>query len=334
MTSADTRILITGGSGFIGTNLVDYYISKGLTVLSFDSKTPKKSEHLPLWKKVDILDKDLLTKEVIGFNPTHVYHLAARTDLDEKKELAGYAANTEGVSNMIAALSGCTALKRVAFTSSMYVCTPGHDPAHYEDYSPHTVYGRSKVESERIVRQAMSGKYDWFILRPTSIWGPWFGHPYNEFFHHVRRRTYFDIKGKTATKTYGFIFNSITQMDKLMFTDANKINGKTFYIGDHPGLNINRWALEIAHQLGLRLIPMPLFIIKAGSWFGDVINVFGFNFPLQSFRMKNMTTDNTISLLSDTRALAPEQPYSLEEGVAITLQWLKEHDEAFRSNAR
>ena len=53
-------------------------------------------------------------------------------------------------------------------------------------------------------------------------------------------------------------------------------------------------------------------------------NVFQNPFPLYSFRVKNMTTDNVVNLLSDTKKLIPEQPYSTEEGVAYTLKWMRD----------
>ena len=50
------RILITGGSGFIGTNVVDYYLSQGFDVLSVDKNKPKKIQHLKCYKEVNIED--------------------------------------------------------------------------------------------------------------------------------------------------------------------------------------------------------------------------------------------------------------------------------------
>jgi len=322
----EIRLLITGGSGFIGTNAVSYYIGKGITLLNIDISRPKDESQTPFWKAVDILNLPNLKKTVLDFNPTHVLHLAARTDLDEKQSIEEYKVNTIGVENLLVALSQCVNLKRVIFTSSMYVCVPGYNPTNYDDFAPHTLYGESKVRTENIVKKYNSETFEWVIIRPTSIWGPWFGHPYNDFFHHVAKRTYFNIIGKTATKTYGFIGNSIYQIDQIMFCEKKLVNKRVLYIGDYPGLNINAWAIEIATQFGIKLIPVPLVIIRFASWFGDFLSIFGIKFPLQSFRFKNMITDNTISLLRDTLEIAPQQIYSVKQGVALTLRWLKENE--------
>ena len=50
------RILITGASGFIGTNLLEDLISKNYEVLNIDWNVPKISERKNVWKKIDIVD--------------------------------------------------------------------------------------------------------------------------------------------------------------------------------------------------------------------------------------------------------------------------------------
>lgn len=326
-----TKILVTGGSGFIGTNVVSYYLAKGCQVLTIDTMPPKDQAHLPFFRRVDILDLELLKRTFSEFQPTHIFHLAARTDLDEKVDIKGYEANTTGVENVISALSVCQQLQRVMFTSSMYVCFPGYNPNSYSDYTPHTLYGKSKVMTENIVHASTIIRPEWVMIRPTSIWGPWFGVPYNLFFHHVKRGTYFIVKGKTANKTLGFIGNAVDQMDKLMFAPKDVVNKKTFYIGDYPGLNINDWAKEVSRQLNVKLFTLPLFVLRMGGWFGDVVGFFGIRFPLQSFRVKNMTTDNVIGLLEDTLTVTGKQhPYSISEGVRITIDWLKATDPEFQ----
>jgi len=323
------KILITGGSGFIGTNLVEHYVTKGYRVLSLDKAPPKIQNHLSIWKQVDILDLESLSANIQAFQPSHIIHLAARTDLDEKKNIEGYKTNTLGVENLLTASKGCSDLKRVMFTSSMYVCQPGYQPTHYDDYLPHTVYGQSKVLSEKIVKEKSLLPFEWLIIRPTSIWGPWFGHPYKDFFYHVKKKTFVLMSGKTATKTYGFIYNSIVQIDHLLFTDSATVNQKTFYIGDHPALNVNEWAEEVSQQLNIHLFQVPKIIIRFGAWFGDFLGLCGIKFPLQSFRLKNLTTDNEINLLYDTLKVTPKVPYSTKDGVSITLKWLQKYDKNF-----
>src|SRR5688572_9329654 len=81
------RVLITGGSGFIGTNLVASLLAEGVPLVNLDVAEPLNQAHNGYWQQVDILDPARLTAAVQRFAPTHVVHLAARTDLGERKSL-------------------------------------------------------------------------------------------------------------------------------------------------------------------------------------------------------------------------------------------------------
>jgi GlcNAc-P-P-Und epimerase len=50
------KVLITGGSGFIGTNLIDSFLKDGYSVLNVDRRQPIKDAHSPYYKEADILD--------------------------------------------------------------------------------------------------------------------------------------------------------------------------------------------------------------------------------------------------------------------------------------
>ncbi len=94
--------MITGASGFIGTNLVEHYRRTGWEVVNADVAPPRNRDHASYWRKLDILDGAAFRDLVRGVNPTVFIHLAARTDL-RGATAADYAANVDGVRNAIAA---------------------------------------------------------------------------------------------------------------------------------------------------------------------------------------------------------------------------------------
>ena len=108
---------------------------------------------------------------------------------------------------------------------------------------------------------------------------------------------------------------------QILYADTRDDNNKVFYIGDYAPTNIEEWGNEIAEQLGTRIIKMPYFLIKLTAFLGDALKVVGVNFPMTSFRLKNMTTDNIIDL-SNTKMIAPNLPYTRKEGVRATLKWM------------
>lgn len=316
------KILVIGGSGFIGTNFVEYCLQSKIEVLSFDINPPKKATHYNIWRKINIEEYDSFKENLIDYSPDYIVHLAARTDLNGKT-IEDYSANTKGVRNLINIINQLPNLKKILITSSMLVCHTGYYPKDQFDYSPTTVYGTSKVETEKIVWENMPS-CDWAILRPTSIWGPWFGEPYRNFFDMVISRKYFHIGSKGCTKTYGYVGNATYQIKQILFTETIDKNNKVFYIGDEKPTNIEEWGNEIASELGYKIFKMPFFVIKCAALFGDVLKKVGIHFPMTSFRLKNMTTNNIIDLSATTK-IAPNPPFTRHEGIINTLSWLKNY---------
>lgn len=316
------RLLITGGSGFIGTNAVEHF-SNDFEIMNIDLKTPKLDKHAKFWKKVDIRDYNALERAITDFNPDYILHLAARTDLDGTC-LDDYSSNTIGAANVIKVASKLRNLKKIVVTSSMLVCHVAYHPKDQFDYSPTTFYGKSKVVTEQHVWNA-NLKCDWAIIRPTSIWGPWFGEPYRKFFDMVKKRMYFHFGSRGGcTKTYGYVGNSVYQIERILKTETSNRDKKVFYIGDRPAINISEWADQIGNELGFQIPTVPWVVVKFAACVGDMLKIFGVHFPMTSFRLKNMTTDNVISL-DLTYAIAPELPYDRSTGVKKTLKWLEKH---------
>jgi nucleoside-diphosphate-sugar epimerase len=315
------KIIVTGGSGFIGTNLMYELINAGHTVLNIDKKDPREKKHTPYFKKVDILNLELLSKTIQDFEPEIVIHLAALTDIIGK-DLNYYRSNIEGTENMVKALSNIPTLKRVVYTSSMYVSEPGIVPKDYDTYAPHTAYGESKVKNELLVKSLKNLSYDWVIIRPSSIWGPWFETPYITFFKTVYEKKYFSF-GKACTKTYGYVGNTVYQIMKIMEANIDEVKNKTFYLGDLPATNISEWANEISIGMNKGLIrKVPYLFLKFIALFGDMLKLINVQFPLNSFRLNNMATNNILPV-EDIYKIAGEPPYTRKEGLVKTLAYMQ-----------
>ena len=215
-------------------------------------------------------------------------------------------------------------LKRIIIASSMLVCRLGYIPKDFNDYAPNNLYGESKVLTEKIVKQY---KINWVIIRPTSIWGPWFREPYFNFFKLVIRGLYFNIPESLAsTKTYGYVENTCNQIYAILIAEDDNVLHKYFYIGDEDPINITKWANLIRAQINKnKLIILPVFFLKIGSKIGDILlKYFKIkNFPLNTFRYTNMTTNNIIEDLDRTNKLVKKESLiPIELGVKITLDWI------------
>ena len=313
------KILVTGGSGFIGTNLIEKFAAKGYNIKNIDFKEPINKKHKKFWENIDITNLSEFKFSVDSFNPDYIIHLASRTDLDGLS-LNDYQTNITGVENLMKITQDLSSLKKILITSSMLVCPADYNPKDQFDYRPTTIYGESKVLTENKV-WSNPPKCDWSIIRPTSIWGPWFGRPYKTFFQLILDKKYFHIGNRSCTKTYGYVGNTVYQIEKILFSNTLDKNNKVFYLGDYESINIEDWANQIAKKLGYTIRKMPYFSIKLAAFFGDFLKYFKVNFPMNTFRLKNMTTNNIVNL-SSTKLIAPNLPFDRTYGIKETLEYI------------
>lgn len=286
---------------------------------------PRNPQHASCWTKLDILDAAAFGELVRAVDPDVFIHLAARTDL-RGTTAADYAVNVDGVRNAIAAARSASALSAAVFASSMLVCALGYRPRRDDDYCPTTEYGRSKVEGEMIVRREAGDSLPWMIVRPTSIWGPWFAEPYREFFTAIQRGIYLHPRGVRVRRSYGFVYNSVFILDRLAQHARGAGHRRTFYVADYQPVELRTWAEGIRAALdapAIRDVPLPF--LRAGARVGDVLKLAGMrNPPLSSFRLNNLLTDAVYDL-EPTRSLCGPLPFSTRDGVAATVAWMRNH---------
>jgi GlcNAc-P-P-Und epimerase len=319
-----SRIFITGGSGFIGTNLVQVLVNSGSEVLNFDRRVPLNRHHRAYHQIGEILDPEGLHSAIQSFQPELVIHLAGRCDLDGLS-LADYAANTTGVQNIISAIRGAGCVKRVVFASSRYVHPTAAQPQGDAEYAPFTFYGASKAEGEKIVR-ASGLEIPWVLLRPTSIWGPWFGIPYRGFFDTVRQGLYVHPRGERLYKTYGYVGNVVHQIKQFLSVPAEFVHGRVFYVADYQPIEIRKMAETIREAFGAPVVrEVSMTVLRSLAKVGDGAKKVGWkNPPLTSFRLSNLRTQMVYDM-SATEAIVGLCPYTTEEGVRSTVDWIKQH---------
>lgn len=133
------KVIVTGGSGFLGKRLCRKLIGNGHTVLSYD-----------VLQGYDILSPEQLDRTFAEFGPHSIVHLAACSDLNiyaEKPEIS-YKINVIGTRNILAACEKHNV--RLLFASTC--CAYGNNDCHPSDETsptcPTEPYAASKKESE------------------------------------------------------------------------------------------------------------------------------------------------------------------------------------------
>lgn len=322
ITGLELKTLVTGGSGFIGTNLVDALLGAGREVLSLDVRPPRKSERAGIHRAVDVLDPVGLRRVFEEFRPDEVVHLAARTDFSGRADPDGYRVNTEGTSNVLAAVARCPSVARLIHASSNVVPREDEPPA---GTGRGLTYEASKTEAERILR-ASGLACDWCVVRPCFVWGPWLGPPFCEFFLAIARGRYFHLGRINPPKLHGYVGNVVFQIVRLLEAPGEQVRGEVFYLADYEPTTVEEWSKLIARKLGRpapRRLPEPL--VRAAAWSGDLLGALGYGrAPLTSTRLKHMRTDTTDTPIETTRRVAGRLPFTLEQGVDETIAWLRQ----------
>lgn len=316
------RVLVTGAAGFIGRALTRELATSGHIVFALDM-LPVDFGHPSVTTLVgDLRDRGFVDRAFATSQPEILVHLAARTDLDEKTDLSGYDSNIGGVRNLVDAVASTPSVKRGIWTSSQLVCRVGHVPKRDQEYCPHTLYGQSKVLTEKIVREGDGGGRTWCITRPTTVWGPGMSEHYRRFLELIRRGMYFHVGRAPLLKSYSYIDNIVHQYVRLCQVAPGAIHGKTFYLADYSPIDLIAWCDGFQRAMGARKIrALPATAARVLAMTGDGLNAFGLKrFPFNTFRLNNILTQYVFDL-EPTKAVCGPLPKSVEEGIRETADW-------------
>lgn len=316
------KLLITGGSGFIGTNLIQDCIDNNIDVTNVDWNPPLHDAHTPYWQACDIMDSKRLSEIFAAYQPTHVVHLAARTDTDIYEldgDLNEYIQNTEGTKNVLECIKATTTVERAIITSSMFVCEAGYLPQHDQDFKPFTLYGVSKKLTEAYTRDA-DLNCTWTIIRPQTIWGPWSLRYRDVMFKVMKRGLYFHPSKENVRRAYGYVGNVVWQIQQILHAEAKAVHHQVFYVGDQP-IDLRRWVEQISLELTgkpVRILPTPL--VRGIALTGDLLLKGNIPFPLTSTRFNSMTEDY-LAPIEKTYHTLGTPPFTTEDGVTAMIAW-------------
>ncbi len=174
------KVLVSGGAGFIGSNIVDGLIKKGFDVFIVDNLSTGKEKNLNSKAKffnVDIQDKVKLNKIFEEVKPQYVFHLAAQIDVRKSVSDPHFDASINVLGSInVFELSVKHKVKRVIFSSTggALYGEPKKLPANEDtEIAPLAPYGVSKYCSEQYLNyfKRLYGT-ERVILRYANVYGP------------------------------------------------------------------------------------------------------------------------------------------------------------------
>lgn len=313
------KVLVTGGSGFIGQNLLQLFDQQQVDYLNLD-QVPPSTYGLSRWKACDLSHYQELERLVNDYAPTHVVHLAAITNTLYSDLGHYYLDNVVATENLIL-ICETLPIQRFVLTSTQFVVGPGQMHNSDTEFSPHTAYGESKVRCEQFLR-AIDPPYDWTIIRPTNIWGPMHPRYPREFWNIARRGLYVHPGIHPVIRSYGFVGNVVEQIYTILRAERAAVNHKVFYVGDEP-IDLYDWSNGFNLVLNGRKAPrVNTALVRYLALLGDGLGKLNITFPITSSRYRSMTMDYPTPMAETFKALGTPK-YSLEEGIQLTAEWLK-----------
>jgi nucleoside-diphosphate-sugar epimerase len=168
------RLLITGGAGCLGSNLIEEYLAQGDEILVIDNFATGSREALTALPRLEILDGTVADRQLVEaaftrFAPTHVIHSAASyKDPNDWRE--DVATNVTGTINTVEAARHVSVKRFVYLQTALCYGRPERVPIPVEHPTrPFTSYGISKTAGEAYL--AISD-LPWVSLRLANITGP------------------------------------------------------------------------------------------------------------------------------------------------------------------
>lgn len=306
------NILITGGSGFIGTRLVDVLLAENHNVTIFDKATSTKYPQLVVIG--DVRDKNALIKATQNIDI--IYNLAAE-HADDVSPLSLYAdVNIGGAENVVNAAK-INGVKHIIFTSSVAIYGLNRGaPDESMDAQPFNEYGRTKYEAEKIFlawyNEDQSRSLT--IVRPSVIFGENNrGNVYN-LMKQIESGKFLMIGDGSNKKSMGYVGNIAAFLGLQTITQAGI---HIYNFSDKPDLSAYEITQIIKDELGIRknFITLPYTLGLLGGYAFDLLtSITGRKFPVSSIRIKKFTAETTINtdkLLSS----GFKAPFTLENGL-------------------
>lgn len=246
-----SRILVTGGAGFIGSHLVEALVRQGHEVRVLDDLSTGKTENLSAVEghiefcQGSIVDWKLLSRSVAGC--THVFHLAAivSVELCEKDPEGTGSVNVEGT--MAVAKAASDAGARLIFSSSaaVYGDLPAGPLCEEEAGQPTAEYGIQKLVGESATTHT-----DGVSLRFFNVYGPRQDpeNPYSGVIGHFAERI---LSGLPITihgdgkQTRDFVSVADVVQANLKAMDSEKARGMALNVGTGRETSITQLAEEL-----------------------------------------------------------------------------------------
>lgn len=313
------RVAIIGGSGFIGTILLEHLRQQeGYSLKNID-KAPSA-----LFKEIthiaNVLDEEKIT--ALLKDTDLVVLLAAEHRDDVTPVSLYYDVNVQGMRNTLKAMEA-NGVKRLVFTSSVAIYGLDKDnPDESFPADPFNHYGKSKWEAEQVLQEWYKTHQDWNIniVRPTVIFGERNrGNVYN-LLHQIASGKFMMVGKGNNEKSMSYVGNVVAFIQFLI--EQYREGYHVFNYVDKPDFTTKDLVALTSKILGKHIpsIQIPYALGMLGGYCFDVLAfITRKKLPISSVRVKKFcaVTKYDSTKMRDSGFVPP---YTLEEGLSRMLK--------------
>jgi nucleoside-diphosphate-sugar epimerase len=316
------RVLVTGGTGFLGSHLVESLLEEPGSEVYALVRDPSKPRWLEGIDGVRCLAGDLRNLPGLPAGLDCVYHVAGLTKTLKPSEY--YTVNRDGTANLLRALEGQSEKLRFVHLSSLAAVgpsSPGRGVREDDPPRPVSPYGESKLQAEAEVLK-YKGRYSIVLLRASAIYGPR-DEDFLEFFRWIRRGIK-PVLGRRKILSLVYVRDAVRAC--RLAGDATRPSGEIFNIADPRPYGWEDIGGIAAGLLGKEPIPihLPIWSAYLASLASEGVGrlLGGGNSLFNTSKVKQMRPDGWVAdIRKARRELGFETVFSLEQGLGETIAW-------------
>jgi nucleoside-diphosphate-sugar epimerase len=316
-------IALTGGTGFVGSHLVDTLCAAGLRprVLVRDLADPRWISGVGAEFVAGSLAEPASLERLVAGAGT-VIHLAGVLRAARAEDFDR--GNRLGAASLVEAVRRAAPGARFAHVSSLAAAGPSADPEGVgpeDPPAPVSAYGRSKLAGEVEVR-AFADERHWCILRPPAVYGPRDSDIF-EFFRMASR----GVAAIPAGERWLTMVYVADVVRAVLAAGAVGESGTTYHLGEPTPQLLDRIFGRLAETGGCRvkIIRVPASVVRVAGMAGSALQRLG-------WRRLPLTLDKTTELLAkhwtartagSLEALGVGDGTAFAAGAEITWNWYR-----------
>jgi nucleoside-diphosphate-sugar epimerase len=326
--------LVIGGTGFIGSHLIEKLYQKGYKVKAL-ARSSSNTSLLESWDIElclgDILSLESLKEACLGQDIVFCLINIKPDNLSQKdyKDKI-YKIHIEGTNNLIEACKGNN-IKRIIYFSSVAAIGYKEGIKFYYEFTqenPKDAYGKAKLEAEKILRASQEkNEIDVTILRPPGVFGERDLGALGKITSFVNKRIV-PVMGNGSNRLNLTYVGNVVNQAILLAENSDSI-GKTYITADQRPYSVNELINNVARALDIKVfkIHIPIWFIMFSM---SVINFFS----KIILKKKIINSESIKAIISERifvssrifRELSYKQEYNLEIGVKRTIEWYKKEN--------